>query len=140
MSRPTPLPEDAGCAFVFPAPAPVLRFLAALLFPEERLPDPEGAFDLLPVFFFLAAIYFPHKSVIVFSGLRKMHKTREDILPAFMSFNLGRYASYGPSDREREIQCDDDRSDQKIVIGELCEAPCSYVAEKALDEQDTDEQ
>jgi hypothetical protein len=66
MSLHTPLPPDAVCAFFLPVPALVLRLLAALLFPEERLPDPALAFDLLPVFFFLAAICFPHKSVLYF--------------------------------------------------------------------------
>jgi hypothetical protein len=65
MSLPTPLPEEAGCVFALPVPAPVLRLLAALLLPEERLPDPAEFFDRLPVFFFLAAIYFPHKSISV---------------------------------------------------------------------------
>jgi len=40
--------------------------LEAILLPEERLPDPEEALDRLPVFFFLAAICFPHKSVLCF--------------------------------------------------------------------------
>jgi hypothetical protein len=67
MSRRTPFPEDAGCVFVLPVPAPVLRLFAALLFPEERLPDPAELLARLPVFFFLAAICYPHKSVIVFA-------------------------------------------------------------------------
>ena len=92
MSRHTPLPPDAVCAFVLPVPALVLRLLAALLFPEERLPDPAVAFDLLPVFFFLAAICFPHKSVFVFLGLRKCIKHGKIYFPHSWIFHLGRSA------------------------------------------------
>ena len=72
MSRPTPLPEDAGIDFALSVPLLVPRFLAVLLLPEDRLPLPAEVLDRLPVFFFLAAICFPHKSVIVVKDLRNL--------------------------------------------------------------------
>ena len=69
-----------------------------------------------------------------------MYKTREDILPAFFFKSWTERIHAGPSDREREIKYDYDRSNQEIVIGELRKAPCSDVAQKTLNEQDANEQ
>ena len=69
-----------------------------------------------------------------------MYKTREDILPAFFLKSWTERIHAGPSDRERKIKCDYDRSDQEIIVGELRKAPCTDVAQKTLDEKDADEQ